>query len=244
MGEQYQVNFDFRAAIVLVTGGSQGIGYAIAKAFADAGAEVHITGTRQSPEEYDSDLSAFHYHAVKMQDRQARLNLIGKFSRLDALVYNAASSGDNEYEFEDYLETIEVNLNAVADLCYGFKPLLQVSKGAIVNVGSCSSFVALRNQPAYTASKAGVLGLTRALADKWAPLGIRANLVAPGFIETRIIDHVLNDTDASAAILRTIPAKRWGRPEEVASSVLFLCCAQSAYITGQSLVIDGGLLLR
>ena len=238
------ISFDYRNKCVLVTGGSQGIGYAIASAFSQAGAEVHVTGTRATRTDYDSNLSQFTYHSVRLQDQDARQALINSFSGLDVLVNNAARAGDNEYNFEDYLETIEVNLNAAANLCYGFQPLLKDSRGAIVNVGSSASFIALRDQPAYTATKSGILGFTRAIADKWAPLGIRVNMVAPGFIDTRIIDWVREDEDRSKAILRTIPAKRWGRPDEVAKAVMFLASENVGYITGQSLVVDGGLLLR
>lgn len=238
------ITFDFTHAVVLVTGGSQGIGYAIARAFADAGATVHITGTRASAADYQDDLSDFIYHAVQLQDKSAREALIAHFDRLDVLVNNAGRAGSNEYDYEQYLETMEVNLNAATHLCYGFRPLLETNGGAIVNVGSSASFIALRKQPAYTATKAGMLGLSRAIADQWATSGIRVNVVAPGYIDTRILDWVREDEERSKAILRTIPAKRWGKPEEVAKAVLFLASPDVGYITGQSLVVDGGLLLR
>lgn len=238
------ISFDYQGKIVLVTGGSQGIGYAIARAFAQSGANVHITGTRANAEDYESDLSAFTYHSIRLQYATDRRALIEQFTDLDILINNAARAGQDEYQLGDYLETIEVNLNAPAELCYGFKELLANSQGAIINVGSSASFIALRDQPAYTATKSGILGFTRAIADKWAPLGIRVNMVAPGFIDTRIIDWVREDEDRSKAILRTIPAKRWGRPDEVATAVMFLASENVGYITGQSLVVDGGLLLR
>jgi 3-oxoacyl-[acyl-carrier protein] reductase len=111
-------------------------------------------------------------------------------------------------------------------------------------MGSLSSFLALRETPAYTASKAGLLGLTRALADKWAPDNIRVNMVAPGFIRTRMTEMQRSDADYEKRLLRAVPQRRWGEPAEVAELVLFLASPRAPYVTGQSVAIDGGLMLR
>lgn len=238
------VRFDFAGKKVLVTGGSRGIGLAIAEAFVEAGASVHITGTQAQASLYDADLSRFTYHQAQLGDRAHRKALRQSIQSLDILVNNAAQAADNEYEYEGFASTIDVNLNAAAELCYDFHPLLAQQRGAIVNMGSSASFIALKHVPAYTASKAGLLGLTRALADQWAPDGIRVNLVAPGFVDTQIIDWAKQRKDGGAAVLRTIPAHRWGEPREVAVVVLFLASANASYVTGQSLIVDGGLMLR
>jgi 3-oxoacyl-[acyl-carrier protein] reductase len=238
------ITFDFSQKIVLVTGGSQGIGYAIARGFAEAGAEVHITGTRASTADYGNDLSDFVYHQLDLAEEVGRQRLAEAFSTLDILVNNAGSAELGEYDYRTYLRTIEVNLNSVVDLCYRFYERLCERKGAIINVGSSASFIALRDYPAYTASKSGLLGFTRAIADKWVSRGVRVNLVAPGFIDTKIIDWAKSDTARQAEILRSIPAGRWGKPDEVAATVMFLASPEAAYITGQSIVVDGGLMLR
>ena len=137
-----------------------------------------------------------------------------------------------------------MNLYALVDLSYRFKDHLAASRGAIVNIGSLASFIGLHDRPAYTASKAAVLGFTRSIADMWAKHGIRVNMIAPGFIETQIIGWAKADEAMHQNFLRSIPARRFGRPDEVATAALFLAAPEAEYIRGQSLVIDGGYLLR
>jgi 3-oxoacyl-[acyl-carrier protein] reductase len=238
------MRFDFGGKNVLVTGGSRGIGLAIAEGFARAGARVHVTGSEERADCYDADLSAFTYHRLRLEVRADRQAVCAAIPNLDILVNNAGQSRDDEYEYEGFVRTLEVNLNAVVELCYGFREVLARRHGAIVNVGSSVAFAALRSVPAYTASKAGMLGFTRALADQWAREGIRVNYVAPGFIETRMTNWARQSEEANAALLRSIPARRWGTPAEVAVTVLFLADPEASYITGQSIIVDGGLMLR
>jgi 3-oxoacyl-[acyl-carrier protein] reductase len=235
---------EFAGKRVLVTGGSQGIGLATARAFAAAGATVFVTGTRAGPTDYTDDLSAFTYVSADFAKPGAAEAVAKAVGGLDVLVNNAGTGRPDEYTEEGFRSVIEVNLNAVMALSLALHPALKASHGAIVNMGSLSSFLALRETPAYTASKAGLLGLTRALADKWAPDGIRVNMVAPGFIRTRMTEIQRTDADYEKRLLKAVPMRRWGEPEEVAEVVLFLASPRAPYVTGQSIAIDGGLMLR
>jgi 3-oxoacyl-[acyl-carrier protein] reductase len=238
------IQFDFSAKTVLVTGGTQGIGLGIASAFADSGARVIISGTRAAAGDYDDDLSRFSYIQASLDVAEARARLADAAGPIDILVNNAGQSHPDEYSMPGYHRVIEVNLNAAVELCYLFRPCLRERGGTIVNVGSCASFIAIGYAPAYTASKAGLLGFTRAVADQWARDGVRVNLVAPGFIETRMTSGVRADERKAGNTLRAIPVRRFGTPAEVAAATLFLASPQASYITGQSLVVDGGLMLR
>lgn len=229
---------------VLVTGGSQGIGHATARAFRDAGAEVTVTGTRGSFADYDEPLEGVRYLQADLAQPSAREALAGAFDRLDVLVNNAGRGDRNEAEQAVFEAIIDLNLNAVMDLSSRLLPLLAAARGAIVNVGSAASFLAIKEAPAYTASKAGLLGLTRVLGDRWAPQGVRVNLVAPGFIETRMTAGARANPEVERRLLKALPMARWGQPDEIASAILFLASPAASYITGQSLIVDGGLMLR
>lgn len=236
----------FAGKSVLVTGGSQGIGLATARAFAEAGADVTITGTRADPSDYDDDLSAFAYVRCEMSDPDQRAALCDGIESLDVLVNNAGQSGGpNEFEMEAFRRGMEVNLIAVHDLSERLLPLLAAGEGgAVVNVGSCASFLSYPKAPAYTTSKTALLGLTRAQGDAWAERGVRSNMVAPGFIRTRMTAGVDQNEDLKKKLLRTVPMRRFAEPSEVASVILFLASDAASYVTGQSIVIDGGLVLH
>lgn len=235
---------EFKGKQVLVTGGSQGIGFAAAQAFANADAKVTITGTRANASDYSDDLSAFTYVQADFSKPGTAAEVAGKVGAVDVLVNNAGMGHPNEYSDEGFRTVIEVNLNSVMSLSTALHAGLKERGGVIVNIGSLASFLALKDVPAYTASKAGLLGLTRALADKWAPDGIRVNMVAPGFIRTRMTEVQRTDADYEKRLLKSVPMRRWGEPQEVAETILFLASPRAPYITGQSIAIDGGLMLR
>ena len=228
----------------LVTGGSQGIGHATAAALRDQGASVTVTGTRASFADYDDPLEGVSYIQADLANPAERAALAAQIGALDILVNNAGTGRRNEYDQDAFEAVIDINLNAVMDLSVRLFPALKAAKGSIVNVGSLASFLALKETPAYTASKAGLLGLTRALGDKWALDGVRVNLVAPGFIATRMTAPMRVDSGYEGRLLKAVPMRRWGEAREVADAILFLASPAASYITGQSLAIDGGLLLR
>lgn len=231
---------EFEGKSVLVTGGSQGIGLACARAFAAAGARVTMTGTRASAGDYEEDLSGFDYVRADFSEGGTGDRVAQAAGPLDVLVNNAGTGRADEYSDAGFRAVIDVNLNAVMALSLACHPGLKAKRGCIVNMGSLSSFLALRETPAYTASKAGLLGLTRALADKWAPDGIRVNLVAPGFIRTRMTSGMRVDAGYEGRLLKAVPMRRWGEPAEIAGPVMFLASSAASYITGQSISIDGG----
>ena len=241
-----KLTFDFSGHRVLVTGGSQGIGLAIAESFSEAGAKVSITGTREAATDYEGDLSQFEYFQVDLSQPEERISLAESVGEISVLVNNAGLSNPNgaEFEMEGFRHTMEVDLVAPADLSFLFSESLADMQGSVINVGSLACFLAIRDGPAYTAAKAGLLGLTRALADKWAPRGVRVNLVAPGFVETRLTRGLHESERFTENLKKILPIQRWAAIEDIAPAVLFLASDGAAYITGQSIIVDGGFVLR
>jgi 3-oxoacyl-[acyl-carrier protein] reductase len=239
--------FDFHDARVLVTGGSNGIGLGIARAFADAGADVTITGTRASAGDYDHDLSAFTYRQCVMGDEQAVADLPRGFDRLDVLVNNAGFTepeGRSEYEPGVFEEVLAVNLVAPFRLALGCKEMLGASVieggGSVVNLGSIASFFGLERNPGYGAAKAGVVQMTKTLAVAWARDHVRVNAVAPGIVESNMTIGMMGNDEVTEPILRRTPMRRFGTPEDVAPVALFLASPAARYVTGQTIMVDGG----
>ena len=238
------VSFDYSEKTVLVTGGTRGIGLNVAQAFKEAGATVHITGTRAEANDYEDDLSGLVYHQCRQTEDDDRARLADAIESLDVLINNAGAPGENEYETAGVEFVMDVNLISVADLCYRFKDKLTATKGAIINVSSVGGVVGMRDFPAYSASKHGLIGFSKSLADKWARFGIRVNVLAPGFIKTRMTDWVRADERVEKSSLAMIPQARFGSPEDLAPAMMFLASPQAGYICGHTLVVDGGFTLR
>jgi 3-oxoacyl-[acyl-carrier protein] reductase len=240
------IGFDFAGKTALVVGGSTGIGNAAARLFREAGATVHVTGTRDGPEAYagtDGDLGGLAYHRLDIGDRAAVAGFDPGIERLDALVIAAGMVMYRraEFEIENFERVLSANLTGFMQLSTHFLPALRAAGGSIVNVGSVASFKGVVGQPAYSASKGGLRTLTRSLAMAFAPDGVRVNLVAPGLIRTKMTEVTWADERRAAATVASIPLKRLGEPHDVAGAILFLCSPLAAYITGESLLIDGGL---
>lgn len=240
-------SFDFTGAQVLVTGGSNGIGLGIATAFAEAGASVTITGTRTSAADYDHDLSQFGYRQCVMTDKAQIADLAALFDALDVLVNNAGQvmpGGKMEYDPDVFDEALQINVSAAFRLTQALRPLLAVSSleggASVVNMASLSSFFAVEFVPGYGAAKAAVVQMTKTLAVNAARDGIRVNAVAPGLIESNMTAPMLGIDAMTAPHLARTPAGRVGTPDDVWPAVLFLCSSAARYVTGQTLLVDGG----
>jgi NAD(P)-dependent dehydrogenase (short-subunit alcohol dehydrogenase family) len=240
------VHFDFSGARVLVTGGSNGIGLGIAKAFAAAGARVTITGKRSAAADYDHDLSGFVYHALDVRDGAAIARVARDLDGLDVLVNNAGANTvqPSEWDPDVFEDSLRLNLGSafrMATACKGMLATSALEGGAsIVNLASMSSFFAVPIVPGYGAAKAGVVQLTKNLAVAWARHRIRVNAVAPGLILSNMTRVMKGIEALERPQLERTPLGRWGTPEDVAPAVLFLASAAAGFVTGHTLCVDGG----
>jgi NAD(P)-dependent dehydrogenase (short-subunit alcohol dehydrogenase family) len=241
--------FDFTGTRVLVTGGTSGIGHAIASAFASSGADVAVTGTRSSAADYDTDLSPFTFHQLEMRDAEAVDALATSFERLDVLVNNAGTNfpdGRDEWEPDAFESILSLNLIGAMRLTTGLADALKASDAAggasVVSILSMGAYRSVPIVPGYCASKAALRSLTQNLAMRWIHDGIRVNAVAPGLVETPMTAVMKELPEMLAAELGRVPLGRMGQPAEVAASVQFLSSAAASYITGSVVAVDGGFL--
>ena len=242
------VTFDFAGASVLVTGGTGGIGGAIAEAFRDAGAEVTITGTRGSAADYDSDLSGYRYVRLDIEDREAIDAVPAGLGRLDVLVNSAGLAmfalGLDEYDPDVFERAVTMHLTGVHRLAARCEPLLTESRlaggGSVVSLASGSSFFGVEAVPGYGAAKTGLLGLTRVLAVHWAAKRIRVNAVAAGFVRSGFTGPVMAIDEVNQAMLARTPLGRHGEPADIAGAALFLSSSAASWLTGQVIAVDGG----
>lgn len=243
------MELDFSGKTALVVGGSSGIGNGIAQAFRAKGADVHVWGTAASAAEYagkeGSDLSGLHYAQMDVANFSAVEAWAPPFQRLDVLVLCQGMVLYNRAEFatEGFRKVIDVNLTSLMTCAGKFRPMLAHAKGAVIVVSSTAAFHATKGNPAYNASKSGAVGLTRTLAEAWAPEGIRVNGIAPGFVETKMTKVTFDNPKRRAATMAAIPLGRGGTPAEMAGVALFLASPLSSYVIGQTIIVDGGLTL-
>lgn len=232
--------FDYSAARVLVIGASRaGIGAAIARAFQTAGAEVAITGAE--PEPAEEDRARFAYTQLDITDLAAIESLAAKTKRLDILVNCAAITSRGEEMAPAFFEkVVNINLHGTFRTALAFHPQLTASRGNLINIASMYASFGSPKNPAYGASKAAVVQLTKSLAIAWAADGIRVNAIAPGFIVTQQSAKSRTDPAHVAAVSLRTPMGRWGQPDDIAGPALFLASNAAAFMTGTCLAIDGG----
>lgn len=240
---------DFGGKTVLVVGGSSGIGNGIAQAFKKHGAEVHVWGTRANASDYKSDegsdLSGLKYAGIDASDFASVEAWKPPFAKLDVLVLSQGTViyKRGEFTMDGFQKVVDVNLNSLMACALKFHPMLSAAKGSLITVSSTAAYHSTRGNPAYNASKTGAVGLTRTLAEAWAGDGIRVNGIAPGLVDTKLTKVTTENPERLKATLQTIPLRRLGTPDDMAGVALFLASPLSAYVVGQTIPVDGGLIL-
>jgi 3-oxoacyl-[acyl-carrier protein] reductase len=240
---------DFTGKHVLVVGGSSGIGNGIAHGFRERGAKVHVWGTRANAADYDpadgSDLSGLGYSCVDVSDPDAIEGAAMPFDTLDVLVLCQGTVVYKRGEFErpGWDHVMAVNLDSLMHISRKFKPQLLDSKGSVIIVSSISGLKANIGNPAYAASKAGAISLTKTLGQAWGPEGIRVNGLAPGLVDTKLTKVTTQSPERLAGALANIPQRRMGLPVDMAGAAIFLASPLASYVTGHTLIVDGGLSL-
>jgi len=247
--------FDLSKKIAVVTGGTRGIGNGIAHGFADCGADIVVIARTVK----EDVLEAIRAKGVRCWGIEWDLgktatldDLVAKVleqtGRVDILVNNAGlilRHPADQFPDQAWNDVLDINLTATYVLCqrFGVK-MLEQGGGKIINIGSLLSFQGGINVVSYAASKGGVLTMTKALANEWAPRNVNVNCIIPGYISTELSSGVVNDPVRREQLFQRIPARRFGEPEDLAGAAIFLASRASDYISGESIAVDGGWLAR
>ena len=242
------MDLDFSGKTVLVVGGSSGIGNGIAHGFRERGAAVHVWGTRATAADYDgvegSDVGGLTYAKVDVGVREEIADA-ETITPLDVLILCQGTVQYRRAEFEPdgWDRVMAVNLDSLMDCARKFRTTLGQRKGVIIIVSSISGYTSNRGNPAYAASKAGAISLTKTLGEAWAPEGIRVVGLAPGLVDTKLTKVTTENPDRLEGALRSIPLGRMGTPADMAGAALLLASPLAAYVVGHTLIVDGGLSL-
>ena len=240
------MSFDLSGRTALVTGSTRGIGLAVARALAAAGGRVAINGrTAEAVEARVAEIQGAVAAPFDVTDEHAVTAAIATLGRVDVLVNNAGMTIRRplvDLSLDDWRRLLDVNLMSAFLVCRAVAPgMIERGGGKIVNVCSIMSELARPTTGAYAATKGALKMLTRAMCAEWAPHGIQANAIAPGFIRTDLNEVLQADAEFDAWLRARVPARRWGDPPEVAGAVVFLASPASDFVNGQLLFVDGGL---
>ena len=247
--------FSLTGKKALVTGSSKGIGASIAQALAHAGADIVLVG--RTKESLEATKSAIVNIGRKVEIVLCDVSSVDAITeafadiadlKVDVLINNAGSisrAPAAEAQMEEWNRIIDTNLNSVFQISQACgRAMIVQGTGTIINIASLLSFQGGINVPAYTASKHGVAGVTKALANEWGSRGVTVNAIAPGYISTDNTAALRADADRNASIVARIPIGRWGNPDDIASVAVFLASPAARYINGEVLTVDGGWMGR
>jgi 3-oxoacyl-[acyl-carrier protein] reductase len=240
---------NFESKNIIIIGGSSGIGRGIASSFIDKGANVCITGTRENIEDYEEDITEnikkCIYRKLDLSDDKNLQNLSLPFEDVHTLVCSQGivAYDRKEFEMNTFKRVVDLNLNSVMASCSFFHENLIKNNGSIVIIGSGASYHAVKGNPAYSASKGGLLTLIKTLAEAWAINGIRVNGIAPGYVATKLTEVTFGNEKRYENSLKNIPLRRWGSPKDMGEVCCFLCSEGASYVTGQMITVDGGMSL-
>ena len=247
--------FDLTGRVAVVTGANTGIGQGIALALAAAGADIAAVGRTPAEETVEkaralgrkAEIISADLSTIEPVNRVVD-EAVDKLGGLDILVNNAGiirRADSLDFTEEDWDAVVDTNLKSVFFLCQAAaRHMVAQGRGKIINIASMLTFQGGIRVPSYTASKSGIGGLTKLLANEWAPRGINVNAIAPGYIATNNTAALQADEQRNRAIIERIPAGRWGTPDDMGGAAVFLASAASDYVQGHILAVDGGWLAR
>lgn len=248
--------FSLNGKVAIVTGATRGIGRAIALGLAEAGADVVVLGSSQSPDETSKRILELGRTSLALQGdltdglfrEQVVDEVLNRWNRVDVLVNNAGvqvRAPAADFSEADWDRVVGLNLTALFRMCQRVgREMIKQQSGKIINIASIMSFAGGNMIPAYVASKGGVAQVTKALANEWARFNVNVNAIAPGYILTDMTQALHEDPVRSKEITDRVPAQRWGKPEDLQGAVLFLASPASDFVHGHIMVVDGGWMAR